>query len=225
MSDGRHVVIVGGGLAGWRTAEELRAAGFAGQLTLLSDEDHPPYDRPPLSKRLLKADVVAAPVHLARDDSNEESLKLDLRRGVRARALRPGTVDVSPGASEGVDYDALVIATGVRARELPSLAGHPRVHLLRTFDDVMKLRGALETAHSLLVVGAGFIGAEVATAAHDRGLDVTIIEALDVPYERTLGPLVGGIVGGMAARYGVKLDHRLRGRRGRRRPGFGERHA
>ncbi len=96
-----HVVIVGGGLAGWRTAEELRAAGFAGQLTLLSDEVHPPYDRPPLSKRLLKADVDAAPVHLARDDSDEASLNLDLRRGVRAGRSARAPIEDSAGGRRG----------------------------------------------------------------------------------------------------------------------------
>jgi 3-phenylpropionate/trans-cinnamate dioxygenase ferredoxin reductase subunit len=210
MAASRHVVIVGGGLAGWRAAEELRAAGFSGQLTLLSAEEHPPYDRPPLSKRLLKADVEATPITLAREGSDESTLQLDLRRGVRATGLSPGVVLTEEVAenravSGKVSYDALVIATGVRARELPMLAGHPRVFLLRTFDDVLALRKALDTARSLLVVGAGFIGAEVATAAHDRGLAVTVIEALDVPYERTLGPLLGGIVGRMAGRYGVSL--------------------
>ncbi|MCW2547835.1 MAG: hypothetical protein JWN96_2295 [Mycobacterium sp.] len=211
MASSEHVVIVGGGLAGWRAAEELRAAGFDGQLTLLSDELHPPYDRPPLSKRLLKADVDAAPIVFAREGSDEASLRLDIRRGVRATGLRPGAVLTTQTASEGDDdtgevtYDALVIATGVRARELPALARHPRVHLLRTFDDVLTLRKALDTASSMLVVGAGFIGAEVATAAHDRGIAVTIVEFLDVPYERSLGEKLGAIVGRMAARYGVTL--------------------
>ena len=207
MATHEHVVIVGGGLAGWRAAEELRGAGFDGQLTLLSDEEHPPYDRPPLSKRLLKADVEAEPFVFAREGSNEESLKLDLRRGVRATGLRPGIVlTEEPGNKSGeVKYDALVIATGVRARELPALSGHPRVHLLRTFDDVLALRTSLDSAKSLLVVGAGFIGAEVATAAHDRGIRVTVIEALDVPYERSLGEYLGSIVGRMAGRYGVEL--------------------
>ncbi|HEX4432590.1 MAG TPA: FAD-dependent oxidoreductase [Frankiaceae bacterium] len=207
MATNEHVVIVGGGLAGWRAAEELRAAGFGGRLTLLSDEVHPPYDRPPLSKRLLKADVEPSPIHLAREGSDETTLDLDLRRGVRAVGLRPGVVlteDASGDPGE-VTYDALVIATGVRARELPALSGHPRVHLLRTFDDVLALRHSLDTAQSLLVVGAGFIGAEVATAAHDRGVAVTVIEALEVPYQRTLGELLGGIVGRMARRYGVAL--------------------
>jgi NADPH-dependent 2,4-dienoyl-CoA reductase/sulfur reductase-like enzyme len=205
MATTEHVVIVGGGLAGWRAAEELRAAGFDGHLTLLSDEQHPPYDRPPLSKRLLKADVEASPIHLAREGSDETTLDLDLRRGVRAVGIRPGLVLTAEGETGEVSYDALVIATGVRARELPALSGHPRVHLLRTFDDVLALRRSLDTAQSLLVVGAGFIGAEVATAAHDRGLAVTVIEALDVPYQRTLGELLGGIVGRMARRYGVAL--------------------
>ncbi len=207
MPSTEHVVIVGGGLAGWRAAEELRAAGFDGRLTLLSDERHPPYDRPPLSKQLLKADVEASPVHLAREGSDEASLELDLRKGVRAVGLRPGAVltEDEKGERGELDYDALIVATGVRARELPLLTGHPRVHLLRTFDDVLDLRRALDSAKSMLVVGAGFIGAEVATAAHDRGLSVTVIEALDVPYQRTLGELLGGIVGRMARRYGVGL--------------------
>ncbi len=111
-------------------------------------------------------------MHLAREGSDESSLGLDLRRDVRAIGLRPGVVltEDKHGGSGEVAYDALVVATGVRARELPSLAGHPRVQLLRTFDDVLALRRALDTATSMLVVGAGFIGAEVATAAHDRGL-------------------------------------------------------
>jgi NADPH-dependent 2,4-dienoyl-CoA reductase/sulfur reductase-like enzyme len=166
MATTERVVIVGGGLAGWRAAEELRAAGFDGRLTVLSGEQHPPYDRPPLSKRLLKADVEASPIHLAREGSDERTLDLDLRRGVRAVGVRPGVVltdDGSGGCGE-VSYDALVVATGVRARELPALTGHPRVHLLRTFDDVLDLRRSLDAAQSLLVVGAGFIGAEVATA-------------------------------------------------------------
>ncbi len=208
---GKHVVIVGGGLAGWRAAEELRAAGFEGQLTLLSDEQHPPYDRPPLSKRLLQADVEAAPIIFAREGSDESSLRLDLRRGVRATGLKPGVVLTTETGPDGsaitgeVGYDALVVATGVRARELPALVGHPRVHLLRTFDDVLALRSSLDGARSLLVVGAGFIGAEVATAAHDRGIAVTVIEALDVPYQRSLGEQLGTIVGRMAGRYGVQL--------------------
>jgi NADPH-dependent 2,4-dienoyl-CoA reductase/sulfur reductase-like enzyme len=155
MATTEHVVIVGGGLAGWRAAEELRAAGFDGRLTLLSDEQHPPYDRPPLSKQLLKADVQANPVHLAREGSDETTLDLDLRRGVRAVGMRPGVVLTDDGGTPGeVSYDALVIATGVRARELPALSGHPRVHLLRTFDDVLDLRRSFDTARSLLVVGA-----------------------------------------------------------------------
>ncbi len=210
MATPEHVVIVGGGLAGWRAAQELRAAGFAGQLTLLSAERHPPYDRPPLSKRLLKADVDAAPIVFAREGSDETSLDLDLRSGVRAVGLHPGIVVTEQDTPDGpvageVTYDALVVATGVRARELPTLAGHPRVHLLRTFDDVLALRAALDGAKSMLVVGAGFIGAEVATAAYDRGIAVTIIEALDIPYQRTLGEFLGELVGRMASRYGVAL--------------------
>ena len=125
---------------------------------------------------MLKPDVDRIPDLLTRDDSHAESLGVDLRCGVSAAALRPRAVVTDYGAD--VDYDALVIATGVRARELPALSGHPHVHLLRTFDDAMRLRVAMDISRSLLVVGAGFIGAEVATAARDRGLDVTVVEAL-----------------------------------------------
>jgi NADPH-dependent 2,4-dienoyl-CoA reductase/sulfur reductase-like enzyme len=206
-----HVVIVGGGLAGWRAAEELRAAGFDGPLTLLSEEPHAPYDRPPLSKRLLKAGEKAEPFHFAREESNETSLRLDLRQGVRAVGIKPGAVLTEQLGLDGsrtsgeLAYDALIVATGVRARELPALHGHPRVHLLRTFDDVLALRPALDEAKTLLVVGAGFIGAEVATAAYDRGIAVTVVEALPVPYQRSLGEVFGGIVGRLAVRYGVDL--------------------
>ena len=210
-AESSHIVIVGGGLAGWKSAEELRRAGFDGRLTMLSEEAHRPYDRPPLSKRMLKVDVDPKPFPLWHEESNEESLRLELLSGARAVGLEPGAVRIETIGPDGsvepgtVAYDALVIATGVRARELPALAGHPRVHLLRTFDDVLRLRAALETSSSLLVVGAGFIGAEVATAAHDRGLAVTVIEALQVPYARNLGELMGGISGRLAARYGVTL--------------------
>ena len=204
MPYGDHVVVVGGGLGGWQTAVELRAAGFAGRLTLLADEDYPPYDRPPLSKRLLKVDVDLTPEFLAHDYySTEESLRVDLRCGVKATGLRPNAVFTDAG--DEIGYDALVIATGVRARQLAGVASHPRVHTLRTFDDAVKLRAAMDTAHSLIVVGAGFIGAEVATVAHDRGLDVTMVEVLQVPHEPTLGALVGGILGRLATRYGVRL--------------------
>jgi NADPH-dependent 2,4-dienoyl-CoA reductase/sulfur reductase-like enzyme len=198
----KHVVIVGGGLAGWRTAEELRTAGFDGRLTVLTDENYPPYDRPPLSKRLLKPDIDPVPDLLA-SEGDHQSLGVDLRCGAAATALRPGAVVTDQGAQ--VAYDALVIATGVRARTLPLLSGHPRAYLLRTFDDAMALRTAMDSARSVLVVGAGFVGAEVATAAHDRGLDVTVVEVLGVPYERSLGTVVGGILGRMATRYGVRL--------------------
>ncbi|OBI40445.1 NAD(P)/FAD-dependent oxidoreductase [Mycobacterium sp. E796] len=202
MLDHKHVVIVGGGLAGWHTAEKLRATGFTGQLTMLSDENYPPYDRPPLSKRLLKPETDPLPDLLGPDDGHE-ALGIDLRYGAAATGLRPGTVSTYYGAE--VDYDALVIATGVRARTLPVLSGHRRAHTLRTFDDALALRAAMETARSLLVIGAGFIGAEVATAAHDRGLDVTVVEVQAVPYQRSLGMVVGGILGRMATRYGVRL--------------------
>lgn len=205
MSDQpEHVVIVGAGLGGLRTAQQLRSAGYQGRISLVGAEHHAPYDRPPLSKQLLTGEWDAERTVLAGPDTVEE-LGVRLHLGLPAVALRPGDggheLELADGSA--LRGDAVVIATGLTARALP---GQPAaVHTLRTLDDALALRAALADAGSLLVVGAGFIGAEVASAARSRGLDVTVLEALPAPSAHALGPQLGALTGRLLTEGGVDL--------------------
>ncbi|MGY3683324.1 NAD(P)/FAD-dependent oxidoreductase [Streptomyces sp. TE33382] len=171
----RRVVIVGAGMAGVQTAVALRERGFTGPVTLIGAEPHQPYDRPPLSKAVLlgKAEDSAF-------DIDFEALDITLRLGVDVSALRSGAheLDTPDGP---VPYDVLVIATGAEPVLLPDSEGVPGVHLLRTLDDAARLRPVLERQHDVVVVGAGWIGAEFATAARAAGCAVTVVEAADRP--------------------------------------------
>src|SRR5688572_27138303 len=182
-----HVMIVGAGLGGLRTAQQLRSAGLQGRISLVGAESHLPYDRPPLSKQVLTGEWHPERTGLAEPDTFDE-LGVRTHLGNPAVALRPGDrgheLELADGAA--LHGDAIVIATGLVARELPDQPAH--VHTLRTLDDALALRATLETASSLLVVGAGFIGAEVASSARTRGIAVTVVEALDVPAAHALGP-------------------------------------
>jgi NADPH-dependent 2,4-dienoyl-CoA reductase/sulfur reductase-like enzyme len=199
-----HVVIVGAGLGGLRTAQQLRSAGLQGRISLVGAEPRLPYDRPPLSKQVLTGEWGPERTALAEPDTFDE-LGVRTHLGNPAVALRPGDrgheLELADGAA--LHADAVVIATGLVARELPDQPA--QVHTLRTLDDALALRAALETASSLLVVGAGFIGAEVASSARSRGIDVTILEALDVPAAHALGPLVGRLAGRLLTEGGVEL--------------------
>jgi NADPH-dependent 2,4-dienoyl-CoA reductase/sulfur reductase-like enzyme len=200
MSQPEHVLVVGAGLAGLRTVERLRSAGYQGRLSLVGEEEHAPYDRPPLSKQVLTGEWAPERTTLRSLEGLDE-LGVRVHLGMRAVALRPGEVELEDGAS--LHADAIVIATGLAARTLP---GQPaQVHTLRTLDDALALRAALEQARSLLVVGGGFIGAEVASSAHSRGLAVTVLEALPVPSARALGEELGGLTGRMMTEAGVDL--------------------
>ncbi|GAA1920255.1 FAD-dependent oxidoreductase [Streptomyces sodiiphilus] len=172
-----HVVIAGAGLAGAQTAVQLREQGWRGPITLLGDERHVPYDRPPLSKGLLLG--TAGPEAAALEiDFAELGVGLLLEREVTG--LRP--VDRQVLTTKGpVGYDRLVVATGAAPLELPGTRDVPGVHLLRTLDDAVRLRPVLERRSSLVLVGAGWIGAEVATAARTAGCPVTVVEAADQP--------------------------------------------
>ncbi|MDN5859126.1 MAG: FAD-dependent oxidoreductase [Pseudonocardia sp.] len=195
-----HVLVVGAGLGGLRTVEQLRAAGFQGRISLVGAEVHPPYDRPPLSKQLLTGDWEPERLVLRTQEGLDE-LGVRAHLGRRAVALRPGEVELSDGAS--LYGDAVVLATGLVARELP---GQPDgVHTLRTLDDGLALRKVLEKAASVLVVGAGFIGAEVASSAHRRGVEVTVLEAAAAPAERALGPEVARVAARLFTEAGVDL--------------------
>jgi 3-phenylpropionate/trans-cinnamate dioxygenase ferredoxin reductase subunit len=187
-------VVVGAGLAGVRTAAELRAHGFDGELTLLGAEGAPPYDRPPLSKQVLLADADPVPLEPAWLEG------IDVRLGVTVTAVRPGWV--TTGAGE-IRWDGLALAVGAVPRRLAGSDGG--AHVLRTAADARHLRSALVPGAHVVVVGAGWIGAEVATAAVRRGCAVTVLEAGVAPLVTTLGPAAGARTAAWYAEAGVTL--------------------
>ncbi|MGI5270722.1 NAD(P)/FAD-dependent oxidoreductase [Nonomuraea sp. CA-218870] len=175
-----HVVVVGAGLAGVRSVEALRARGFGGRVTLIGQERHRPYDRPPLSKAVLAGDADSSFV-----DSDLAALEADFWPGVTAKRLREGVVETTEGE---LGYDGLVIATGAEPVRLP---GDGPQHVLRTLDDALELRALLVPGARVAVIGAGWIGAEVATAARRAGCAVTVIEAGPAPLTHAVGAEVG----------------------------------
>jgi NADPH-dependent 2,4-dienoyl-CoA reductase/sulfur reductase-like enzyme len=198
-----RIVIVGASLAGLRAAEALRSEGFGGTITLIGAERHLPYDRPPLTKEILRGKWTAERLLLRPEGLDD--LDLDLRLGVVATALRAGpqAVDLADGST--VLYDGLVIATGASARRLPSVREIDGVFAIRTLDDALALRGALERSPRVVVVGAGFIGAEVAASCRELGLAVTVIEPLSAPLVRALGPRMGEVCATLHRDHGVDL--------------------
>jgi NADPH-dependent 2,4-dienoyl-CoA reductase/sulfur reductase-like enzyme len=185
-----RVVIAGGGLAGQRCAEALRRKGFDGQITIICAEARRPYDRPPLSKELLEqAPLGDAPSFRSVEWYERESVQLSL--GVSATDLVPGERRLSLSDGSSLRYDWLVIATGSRPRRLPLLDGYDNVSVLRTLDDCQRLRDALAQRPRLAVIGAGFIGQEVAATARRLGLSVTMIEAAPCPLIGVLGVQLG----------------------------------
>lgn len=189
MNRPRNLVVVGASLAGLRAVEGARKAGLDGPITLIGAEEHLPYDRPPLSKAHL-TDEVAPDVQFRTGDQLEE-LGTRLLLGQPASALDPDAREVVAG-DRRIGYDALVIATGATARTLPGGDGLAGVHVLRTLDDAVSLRQALGARpRHVVVVGAGFIGSEVASGARKRGIDVTVIEAARYPLTRSLGSEMG----------------------------------
>jgi NADPH-dependent 2,4-dienoyl-CoA reductase/sulfur reductase-like enzyme len=203
-----HVVVVGAGLGGLRTVESLRAEGFPGQISLVGDEPHEPYDRPPLSKQILAGQWPEERAVLHRGELADLDVSLYLGRS--AVGVDRATVELADGTR--LRYDALVVATGVRPRRLPGQPDHPELHVLRTLEDCRELRDSIFRAHSLLVVGAGFIGAEVAATARMAGLEVTMIEALPMPFARVLGEQMGQLCArlqtdnGVSVRCGMRLE-------------------
>jgi len=184
-------VVVGGSLAGLRTAQALRREGHRGPITIVSAEAHwPPYDRPPLSKQVLVGSLDPERVRLRVPDD----LGVDIRSGTRAVALDVSTRTVHLDDGERLAYGALVVATGATPRRISGADGLAGVHVLRTIDDTLALRSELEQARRVVVIGAGFIGCEVASSCRSLGLDVTVIDLLPLP----LAPL--GAPGGEVAR-------------------------
>jgi 3-phenylpropionate/trans-cinnamate dioxygenase ferredoxin reductase component len=197
------VLIVGAGLAGARCAESLRAGGHGGRIVVAGEEPHLPYERPALSKELLAGTRAARDLTL-REPGFWAARDIEVRPGARTEAIdlrsRRATV-----AGTDIRWTTLVVATGVRARRLPGLDGLPGVHHLRTLDDAAALRQTLLPGSRLAVVGAGFVGLEVASSARSLGVDVAVVDPAPVPFERTLGPAVGALLAERVRAAGVDL--------------------
>ncbi|MFF0435250.1 NAD(P)/FAD-dependent oxidoreductase [Streptomyces sp. NPDC004327] len=198
----RTVAVVGASLAGLSAARALRKQGYDGRLVLIGDEAHRPYDRPPLSKEFLAGRIGEADLALEADG---EDLGAEWLLGVRATGLDRADRSVRLSDGRGVRADGIVIATGAAARILPGSEGLTGVHTLRTLDDARALRDELARGGRLVVIGGGFIGAEVASTACALGLDVTVIEAAPTPLAGPLGEAMGGVVSALHADHGVRL--------------------
>ncbi|MET0324091.1 MAG: FAD-dependent oxidoreductase [Ilumatobacteraceae bacterium] len=186
-----HVVVVGASLAGLRAVETLRTDGFTGRVTLVGAETHLPYDRPPLSKKLLAGDWDAERITL-RPATAVDELGLDLLLGVPASGLDLSSRALTLADDRVVPFDGLVIATGSVTRRLPGQELVPTVHELRTLDDAMALRAVIADGSArVVVVGAGFIGLEVAATARAKGCTVTVLEGAPAPLIRGLGAAMG----------------------------------
>ncbi|WAU84325.1 FAD-dependent oxidoreductase [Streptomyces sp. Qhu-G9] len=197
----RRIVVVGASAAGLAAAETLRREGYDGTLTLIGDEPHAPYDRPPLSKQILASEWHHDRLAL-RPPDDLAALDLELRLGTAATGLDPGGRAVLLADGTRVPYDGLVVATGVRPRRLP---GDGTAHVLRTLDDALALRDGLGAGRRLVVVGAGFLGAEAAAVARRLGTAVTLLEPAPVPLAHAVGDEVGRVLAAAHLDHGVDL--------------------
>ncbi|WP_405754574.1 NAD(P)/FAD-dependent oxidoreductase [Streptomyces sp. NBC_00073] len=201
----KTVAVVGASLAGLSAARSLREQGYDGRLVLIGDEPHRPYDRPPLSKEFLAGEIDEDALAL---EAEGEDLAAVWELGARAVGLDTGSraehhVRLADGRS--VRAHGIVIATGAAPRTLPGSGGLDGVHVLRSLDDARALRADLARGGRLVVVGAGFIGAEVASTARRLGLDVTVVEAAPTPLAGPLGREMGSLVSRLHADHGVRL--------------------
>lgn len=194
--------MVGASLAGLSAARSLRKQGYDGRLLVMGDEFHRPYDRPPLSKEFLAGTLGEADLALESDD---EDLDAEWLLGARATGLDRTERAVRLADGREVRADGVVIATGAAARMLPGTEGLAGVHALRTLDDARALRDELARGGRLVVIGGGFIGAEVASTAYALGLDVTVVEVAPTPLAGPLGASMGAVVSGLHADHGVRL--------------------
>ncbi|GAA3570483.1 FAD-dependent oxidoreductase [Amycolatopsis ultiminotia] len=197
----KTVAIVGASLAGARAAQELRAQGFDGRVVLVGEEPHLPYDRPPLSKGFLAGTASRESLDLLDDD---DLAALELRLGTRAERLDPATGRLVLSDGE-LAADGIVLATGGRPRTLPGTESVAGVHVLRTLDDALALQQELVAGARIVVVGGGFIGAEVASTCRALGLEVTVLEALETPLARILGPQLAEACARLHDRHGTTL--------------------
>jgi NADPH-dependent 2,4-dienoyl-CoA reductase/sulfur reductase-like enzyme len=199
-----HLVVVGASLAGLRAVEAARRAGFSGVITLVGAEEHLPYDRPPLSKEFLTADEQPAATTLREESVLRDELQVLLRLGSPATGLDTTEHTVWVG-DDPLHYTGLVIATGASPRTLPGAEDLAGVHVLRTLDDARQIRTALDARARTVVVGAGFIGSEIASSARQRGSTVTVIEAMPTPLARPVGEQMGAVLASLHERNGTSL--------------------
>lgn len=201
----KHIVVVGASLAGVSAVDGLREHGFRGPITLLDAEEEPPYDKPPLSKHALAGSLGYEELQL-RPASWYAERDVSLRLGARAQQLDLAARRVRLESGETLTYDGLVLATGSTARSLPVPCSAPeRMHRLRTLEDSRRLQAELRPGRHLVVIGAGFIGLEVASTARQLGLEVTVVEAAATPLGRVFGPQVGDWIRELHERHGVTL--------------------
>jgi NADPH-dependent 2,4-dienoyl-CoA reductase/sulfur reductase-like enzyme len=198
----KAVTVIGASLAGLQAARALRARGYDGRLVMIGDEPHRPYDRPPLSKEFLSRKVEADALRL---EDADDDLDADWMLGTAAVSLDTAGGEVVLTDGRRVRSDGVVISTGARARHLPGTAGLAGVHVLRTLDDAAALRDDLVPGSRLVVIGAGFIGAEVASTAYALGLEVSVVEAMASPLAGALGAQMGTVVSGLHELHGVRL--------------------
>jgi 3-phenylpropionate/trans-cinnamate dioxygenase ferredoxin reductase component len=205
MSTQQTFVIVGGGLAGAKAAQTLRDEGFDGRVVLLGDEDVAPYERPPLSKDYLRGDAGRDAIW-AQEEGWYDAHDVELRTGTHVAEVVPASSEVVLDGGERIGYDQLLLATGSAAKRIPipgaELEG---VRVLRTVADSDALREALTPGVRVVVIGAGWIGCEVAASARQRGADVAMVAPEAVPLERVLGPEVGAVYRDVHAKQGVEL--------------------
>jgi 3-phenylpropionate/trans-cinnamate dioxygenase ferredoxin reductase component len=198
----KGVVIVGGGLAAVRTAEQLGRAGYVGRLTIVSDEVHLPYDRPPLSKEVLRSEVDDVTLK-PREFYDERNITL--RLGSAATSLDTAAQTVTLGDGTILGYDELVIATGLVPRRIPAFPSLDGIRVLRSFDESLALRKHASAARRAVVVGAGFIGCEVAASLRRLGVEVVLVEPQPAPLAVVLGPQIGGLVARLHRAEGVDV--------------------
>jgi len=196
------LAIVGASLAGLSAARAARAQGFAGRLIIIGDELERPYDRPPLSKDFLAGRIGAGDLAL---ETADEDLDAEWLLGSRALGLDGPNRTIILEDGRRVAADGIVIATGASARKLPALDGFANVHTLRTLADGRKLAAELVPGRRLVIVGAGFIGAEVASTAAGLGLEVTLIDTDPIPFRAALGAEMGEVLAGLQEAGGVTL--------------------
>ena len=199
------VVIVGGGLAGARIAEQLRGAGYQGAVTIVSDEEHPPYDRPPLSKEILSdeskglADIALKPAEFYADND----ITLRLGSGARSLDTAARTLTLADGTELG--YDELVIATGLVPKRIPALPDLAGIRVLRTIGEALGLRQHAAKATRAVVIGAGFIGCEVTASLRKLGVQVALVEPQPAPLAGVLGERIGQLVARLHRSEGVDV--------------------